>query len=340
MGSNTWIDKLSDFLLGSLDRQGLGQPFSTDQVDVLQQLLTKSFEMFGREVGKVVGNKLAEHDATIKIQLDSFSDRCEATTVCVQEDVGKGNAKNQRRKLRRRRAKEKHQYSRAQLLCVGRGYVGSPEKSGSDGETQCASANGIKSARCVEESGLVDVNVPLLRVQRLETVERSEGSLLGPLAGFVDGCELASDDDSAALLAAQCRSINRIQRAWRKHCCNIKARALIAELDLDVPVYFLSSRMRTYQFVRPCVSLPQSASLCIDHSEASDMDKYWQLDAGVALEELLDRDLYASNEAFSFLTNSDIRLLLMVSRHFGTEVITRLVSQRRRRLPAIRTLDG
>ena len=74
--------------------------------------------------------------------------------------------------------------------------------------------------------------------------------------------------------------------------------------------------------------------------EGNTKDLDWQLLAGEAIQELLDSDDGAGNEAFLFLTNVEVRLLLTVSHTFGNFVIKRLVFPRRQRLSAILKYDG
>ena len=87
-----------------------------------------------------------------------------------------------------------------------------------------------------------------------------------------------------------------------------------------------------------CVDAEDSVGT--SHLQANEMDPACQLYAGKALQELLESDADIGNDAFPFLTNADIKLLLTVSLPFGKCIVERLVSKKRQRFPAISRFDG
>ena len=198
---------MSDFFVGSLDTHESSQPFSPDQVKALQHLLKTSFELFGKEVGNIVGGKLAElkhqidnrHFSTTNDRTDCFTDICEATTALVQEDAAKSNVKTRKRRLRRQMAKSKYQYSKSQLLRCGAPGI-----------------NELLRATSVPKTTAKDLNA---RVDHIECMLSSWHALPEHHAGnnmWWDDWRHCNSGLAAPLLAAQVNAAKCIQNTWRR----------------------------------------------------------------------------------------------------------------------------
>ena len=123
MSSDTWLDvagNVADGLLSTLTSVGGARrsesPFTSQQLVVLQEVLKASFTTFAKEVGDVVGMKLAEVNADIRrINNRVLAGICpgeEATRSEATSRVKSNSARSRARNDRRRRLKREYKFER------------------------------------------------------------------------------------------------------------------------------------------------------------------------------------------------------------------------------------
>ena len=127
--SANWLDVASGFfdfdISGTLSSTGV--PFSSQQQAMLEELLKKFGECIGRELGTQIrrlANRYDEHMSDLGTRTEKlesrYLDQREAATSqsIAREATNAGSSKTVSRRLRRRKAKRKFEYTRSQLLTV------------------------------------------------------------------------------------------------------------------------------------------------------------------------------------------------------------------------------
>ena len=179
--------------------------FSPAQLEVLKTVFTE----FGQALGKTLGEKLCEQRAEMEIKFQCLS---QTKSTASQDGVvtgvleasrfdKHGVSKNQKRNMRRKRAKQKFAIQRSMLLQM--------RPSADIGEQRCALVS-CKLGPCYSDGRIIELDklVPC-------DVETSGdlGVVIAPLSGT-----------PAGVLAQQCTATKVIQRGWRLY----KARSLHA----------------------------------------------------------------------------------------------------------------
>ena len=241
MSNETWLDLaadavdrlLSSLVPGTID-QDEGSPFSHEQSRVLKEVLQASFTSFGKEIGDIMGRKLADihldmrkiNDA-IAATISSDVNQIEVATLETLGDPGavtkSGSSRTRARKNRRLRAKQKFEYSRSQLLTLASCKLIGP---GPDSLSCPAEETGVGERRFASDSRRIS-----LSLERL---------LDGP--GHVIPSQRGID---ASFLKQQCDAARTLQVWWRRriHRCIEKQRTCNA-------VLIIQRTWRSYQETR------------------------------------------------------------------------------------------